>query len=63
MFNFNLRCNTIFKHHAALYCSMGLAGYVSVCMLLYCVSFDYVSLHVSAYGHLQVCRIFLFSYA
>jgi hypothetical protein len=29
--------NTIFKHPAALYCSMGFAGYVSFCVQLYCI--------------------------
>jgi hypothetical protein len=28
--------------------SMGFAGYVSVCVQLYCVGFHYLSLHVSA---------------
>jgi hypothetical protein len=28
---------------------MGFAGYVSVCVHLYCVSFHCLSLHVSAY--------------
>jgi hypothetical protein len=30
-------------------CSMGFAGYVSVCVQLYCVGFHCLSLHVSAY--------------
>jgi ABC-type uncharacterized transport system permease subunit len=34
---------------AAMYCSMGFAGYVSVCVQLYCVGFHSLSLHVSVY--------------
>jgi hypothetical protein len=30
-------------------CSIGFAGYVSVCMQPYCVGFHCLSLHVSAY--------------
>jgi hypothetical protein len=30
---------TIFKHPAALYCSMGFARFVAVCVQLYCVGF------------------------
>jgi hypothetical protein len=41
--------NTIFWHLAALYCSMGFGGYVSVCVQLYCMLvFHCLSLHVSA---------------
>jgi hypothetical protein len=36
-------------HPAALYCSMDFAGYVSVCVQLYCVGFHCLPLHVSAY--------------
>jgi hypothetical protein len=32
----------------SLFCFMDIAGYVSVCMQLYCVDFHCLSLHVSA---------------
>jgi hypothetical protein len=34
---------------------MGIAGYVSVCVQLYCVSFHCLSLHVSAYMAILKC--------
>jgi hypothetical protein len=34
---------------------MGFAGYVTVCMQLYCVSFYRLSLHVSAYMAIFKC--------
>jgi hypothetical protein len=41
---------------------MGFAGYVSVCLQLYCVSFQCPSLHVSAYMAIFKCvGYFLFS--
>jgi hypothetical protein len=45
----------IFKHPAVLYCSMAFAGYVSVCVQLYCVGFHCLSLHVSAYTAIFKC--------
>jgi hypothetical protein len=45
--------NTI--HPAALYCTMGIAGYVSVCVQLYCVGFHCPSLHISAYMAIFRC--------
>jgi hypothetical protein len=42
---------------------MGFAGYVSVCVQLYCVGFHCFTTCFGLHGHLQVCRIFLFSYA
>jgi hypothetical protein len=35
---------------------MGFAGYVSICVQLYCGGFHSLSLHVSVYMALQVCR-------
>jgi hypothetical protein len=35
--------------HYVIWRQMGFAGYVSFCMQLYCVSFHFLSLHVSAY--------------
>jgi hypothetical protein len=37
---------------------MGLAGYVSVCVQLYCVGFHCFTTCFALHGHLQVCRIF-----
>jgi hypothetical protein len=49
---------------------MGFAGYVAVCVQLYCRCFLVLHLVVTVYttcfglhGHLQVCRIFLLSYS
>jgi hypothetical protein len=45
---------------------MGIAGYVSVCVELYCVSFHCLSLHVSDYMGIFKCVelfIYLFPYA
>jgi hypothetical protein len=36
-------------------CSMGFAGYVSVCVQLYCVNCHCLTLHVSAYRAMFVC--------
>jgi hypothetical protein len=35
--------------------SMGFAGYITVCVQLYCVSFHRLSLHVSAYMAIFKC--------
>jgi hypothetical protein len=51
---------SIFYHSAALYCSMGIAGYVSVYVQLYCVGFHCFTICFGLYGHLQVCSIFYF---
>jgi hypothetical protein len=37
---------------------MDFAGYVSICVQLYCVGFHRLSLHVSAYMAIFMCRIF-----
>jgi hypothetical protein len=39
---------------------LGIAGYVSICVQLYCVGFHCLSLRFGLHGHLQVCRIFYF---
>jgi hypothetical protein len=42
---------------------MGFAGYVSVCVQLYCVGFHCLLLHVSAYMAILMCvGYFHFSY-
>jgi hypothetical protein len=40
--------------------SMNIAGYVSVCVQLYCVGFHCFTTCFGLQGHLQVCRIFYF---
>jgi hypothetical protein len=42
---------------------MDIAGYVTVCVQLYCVVFHCLSLHVSAYMAIFKCVGYLFSYA
>jgi hypothetical protein len=39
---------------------MSIAGYVSVCVQLYCVGFHCFTTCFGLHGHLQVCRIFYF---
>jgi hypothetical protein len=39
---------------------MGIAGYVSVWVQLYCVGFHCFTTCFGLHGHLQVCRIFIF---
>jgi hypothetical protein len=39
---------------------IGIAGYVSVCMQLYCVGFHCLTTCFGLHGHLQVYRIFIF---
>jgi hypothetical protein len=57
------------KSSLGLYCSMGFAGYVAVCVQLYCRCFTVLHLVVTVYticfglyGHLQVCRVFSFTF-
>jgi hypothetical protein len=40
--------------------SMSIAGYVSICVQLYCVGFHCLSLHVSAYMAVFKCEGYLF---
>jgi hypothetical protein len=44
---------TIFQHSAALYCSVVIAGYVSVCVQLYCVGFHSFTACFGLHGHLH----------
>jgi hypothetical protein len=39
---------------------MGIAGYVSVCVQLYCVGFYCFNTCFGLHGHLHVCSIFCF---
>jgi hypothetical protein len=43
-----------------LLCSVSIAGYISVCVQLYCVGFHCFTTCFGLHGHLQVCRIFYF---
>jgi hypothetical protein len=42
-------------HSTLISGSIGFAGYVSVCMQLYCVGFHYLSLHILAYMATFMC--------
>jgi hypothetical protein len=55
------RCSTVECQNVR--CDVIQAGYVSVCVQLYYVGFRSFTTCFGLHGHLQVCMIFLFSYA
>jgi hypothetical protein len=58
--NWNLGAGQMSMKIVAQQFVVSIAGYVSVCVQLYCVAFHCFTTCFGLHGHLQVCRIFYF---